>query len=104
MLRISISDFLDGYSATTTQQLGTTIGYGNLTPKTDAGRFLLALYAIANCNVMGGFLGFGREFLESYCTETDLEVPTANAAPRRRTSRSAISSKDVGKISKEKSS
>lgn len=86
------------------QQLGTTIGYGNLTPKTDAGRFLLALYAIANCNVMGGFLGLGREFLESYCTETDLEVPTADEVPRRRMSRLAISSKDIGKISKEKSS
>ena len=89
--------------ATRPRQLsaGTTIGYGDLTPKTDAGRFLLALYAIANCNVMGGFLGLGREFLESYCTEESLDVPTG--APKSGL-RSAASSKDIAKFAKEKAS
>src|SRR6056300_978691 len=86
-------------NATTT--IGTTIGYGDLTPNTDAGRFLLALYAIANCNVMGGFLGLGREFLESYCTVESLDMTTG--APKRGL-RSAASSKEIAEFEKEKAS
>jgi len=77
---------------------GTTIGYGDLTPRTDAGRFLLALYAIANCNVMGGFLGLGREFLEGLC----LDVPTAKAP--RRLSPSTASAKENAESTKMKKS
>jgi hypothetical protein len=50
-------------------QSGTTIGYGDLTPASNAGRFFLALYAIAICNVMGGFLDVSRQYLESLCKE-----------------------------------
>mmetsp|Transcript_19800 Transcript_19800/g.45165 ORF Transcript_19800/g.45165 Transcript_19800/m.45165 type:complete len:232 (+) Transcript_19800:169-864(+) len=46
---------------------GTTIGYGNITPASDPGRFFLAIYAIMVCNVAAGFLDKGRLYLESFC-------------------------------------
>jgi len=81
---------------------GTTIGYGDLTPQTTAGRFLLALYAIANCNVMGGFLGLSREFLESYCSEKDSSLDVPSGSPKRGM-RPAASTKAISAtVSKEK--
>lgn len=43
--------------------------YGNITPSSDLGRFSLAIYAIMICNVMGGVLDIGRQFLESLCRQ-----------------------------------
>ncbi|CAJ1966456.1 unnamed protein product [Cylindrotheca closterium] len=79
---------------------GTTIGYGDLTPRTNAGRFFLALYAIANCNVMGGFLGQVRELLESLCAVKDPDVPSG--ASKRKTSRPTTSPEEIAAFDKEK--
>lgn len=46
---------------------GTTIGYGNITPTSDLGRFFLAIYAIMICNVAAVILDQGRFYLESFC-------------------------------------
>lgn len=66
---------------------GTTIGYGNITPTSDLGRFLLAIYAILACNVVGGFLDLGKGFLESFClvSETPFSA-TPSAPPKTETS------------------
>lgn len=50
-----------------TFETGTTIGYGNLAPSTDLGRFFWAIYAIMICNVAAGLLDQGRLYLESFC-------------------------------------
>jgi hypothetical protein len=55
---------------------GTTIGYGNITPSSDLGRFSLAIYAIMICNVMGGLLDIGRQFLEPFCRQRPREKKT----------------------------
>mmetsp|Transcript_23345 Transcript_23345/g.57446 ORF Transcript_23345/g.57446 Transcript_23345/m.57446 type:complete len:155 (-) Transcript_23345:47-511(-) len=82
---------------------GTTIGYGDLTPRSDAGRFFLALYAIANINVMGGLLDFGREFLESYCAERDESLDVPSGSPKRPI-RTAVKSEEIAGLTKEKAS
>ena len=46
---------------------GTTIGYGNIVPRTDSGRIFVAIYAIMVCNVVAGVLDQGRVYLESFC-------------------------------------
>lgn len=46
---------------------GTTIGYGNIVPRTDSGRIFVAIYAIMVCNVAAGVLDLGRVYLESFC-------------------------------------
>ena len=46
---------------------GTTIGYGDVTPHSDVGKILVALYAILVINVMGGLLQPARRVLESLC-------------------------------------
>lgn len=51
---------------------GTTIGYGDVTPSSDLGRFSLALYVIMVCNVMGSLLDVGRRLLEPLCRRADL--------------------------------
>lgn len=46
---------------------GTTIGYGNIVPRTDLGRIFVAIYAMMVCNVAAGVLDQGRVYLESFC-------------------------------------
>ena len=48
---------------------GTTIGYGDVSPKTDAGKLAVALYAIAAVNVVASLLEPAKEFLLSFCFE-----------------------------------
>jgi len=48
-------------------ETGTTIGYGNLAPSSDLGRFFWAIYAVMICNVAAGILDQGRMYLESFC-------------------------------------
>lgn len=46
---------------------GTTIGYGDETPKSDLGKVLVALYAILVVNVMAVLLQPSKDFLERLC-------------------------------------
>jgi len=72
-LGVSILTVLEGMSLKDAIHLsiitGTTIGYGNITPSSDMGRFCLALYAIMICNVAAGLLDQMKVYLESFCYE-----------------------------------
>jgi Ion channel len=46
---------------------GTTIGYGDLTPKSDAGKIAVALYGVVGINVVAIILKPARDFFESFC-------------------------------------
>jgi Ion channel len=46
---------------------GTTIGYGDETPKSDLGKILVALYAILVVNVMAVLLQPSKDFFERLC-------------------------------------
>mmetsp|Transcript_5212 Transcript_5212/g.9563 ORF Transcript_5212/g.9563 Transcript_5212/m.9563 type:complete len:127 (+) Transcript_5212:3-383(+) len=58
---------------------GTTLGYGDLEPKTNHGRIATALFALLAVNVIGGMLEPAKWYLSKLCTappilkETDLE-------------------------------
>jgi len=41
--------------------------YGDVTPKSDLGRVVVAIYAVLVLNAVGGLLGVSREYLESFC-------------------------------------
>ena len=41
--------------------------YGDVTPKSDLGRLVVAIYAVLVLNAVGGLLGVSREYLESFC-------------------------------------
>mmetsp|Transcript_17637 Transcript_17637/g.51349 ORF Transcript_17637/g.51349 Transcript_17637/m.51349 type:complete len:202 (-) Transcript_17637:136-741(-) len=47
---------------------GTTIGYGDIGPKTDEGKIATALYAVLVVNVMGALLEPARNFLSQFCS------------------------------------
>ncbi|KAG7353803.1 ion channel [Nitzschia inconspicua] len=46
---------------------GTTIGYGDVTVKTDEGRLFLAIYAILICGMFGAVLDVSKTLLEALC-------------------------------------
>lgn len=46
---------------------GTTIGYGDITPKSDAGKIAIALYAIVSVHAVGILLDPARTYLEQLC-------------------------------------
>jgi Ion channel len=46
---------------------GTTIGYGDLTPRSDAGKIAVACYGIVGINVLAVILKPARDFFESLC-------------------------------------
>jgi len=41
--------------------------YGDVTPKSDLGRTVVAIYAILVLNAIGGLLAVSKEYLESIC-------------------------------------
>lgn len=57
---------------------GTTIGYGDISPRSDIGKLAVAGYAILVINVVGALLEPARDFLESYC-----KPPNAAEAPKK---------------------
>jgi Ion channel len=46
---------------------GTTIGYGDLTPKSNSGKIAVALYGVLGINVIAILLQPARDFFESFC-------------------------------------
>lgn len=52
---------------------GTTIGYGDIGPKTDEGKIATALYAILVVNVVGAVLEPARNFLSRFCAAKSIE-------------------------------
>lgn len=72
-LGVSILIVLEGMSLQDAIHLsiisGTTIGFGNITPTSDVGRFAWAMYVVVICNIFAGLLDHGRLYLESFCHE-----------------------------------
>lgn len=68
---VSVLTALEGYSISEAIHLcvmtGTTIGYGNISPSSNAGRIFLSFYAMAGLNVMGGILDISKTYLEAFC-------------------------------------
>lgn len=54
---------------------GTTIGYGDFTPSTDAGKIMAAIYSIMSVNVIGGLLEPAAGFLGRLVTVKKNKVP-----------------------------
>mmetsp|Transcript_29207 Transcript_29207/g.42373 ORF Transcript_29207/g.42373 Transcript_29207/m.42373 type:complete len:200 (-) Transcript_29207:415-1014(-) len=52
---------------------GTTIGYGDIGPQTDAGRLVTAFFAILVINVVGALLDPAKDFLSEYCLDESAE-------------------------------
>mmetsp|Transcript_12038 Transcript_12038/g.20418 ORF Transcript_12038/g.20418 Transcript_12038/m.20418 type:complete len:208 (-) Transcript_12038:261-884(-) len=48
---------------------GTTIGYGDISPRSDIGKLAVAAYAILVINVVGALLEPAKDFLESFCKQ-----------------------------------
>lgn len=46
---------------------GTTIGYGDLTPKSDIGKIAVACYGLVRINVLALMLKPARDFFENLC-------------------------------------
>ena len=65
------------------REKGTTIGYGDETPKSDLGKVLVALYAILVVNVMAVLLQPSKDFLENLCRPAALPKAVADKADKK---------------------
>jgi len=72
-----------------------TIGYGDVTPRTDMGKIAIACYAIFVVNVMAVLLEPAREYLERMC-----RIPTTPKTSEVSEPAAAVTEK--GKKSKKK--
>mmetsp|Transcript_27431 Transcript_27431/g.54889 ORF Transcript_27431/g.54889 Transcript_27431/m.54889 type:complete len:207 (+) Transcript_27431:223-843(+) len=69
---------------------GTTVGYGDLGPKTDFGRLATALFAILVVNVIGGMLEPAKKYLSDLCvvsierTESKLASDTKKTRKKKK--------------------
>ena len=64
-----LEDFSETESAYFTFIVGSTIGYGDMSPSSDAGKIAAAIFAVLVINVTGGLLEPAASFLSSYCTK-----------------------------------
>eukprot|EP00568_Trieres_chinensis_P008169 CAMPEP_0183314448 /NCGR_PEP_ID=MMETSP0160_2-20130417/48489_1 /TAXON_ID=2839 ORGANISM="Odontella Sinensis, Strain Grunow 1884" /NCGR_SAMPLE_ID=MMETSP0160_2 /ASSEMBLY_ACC=CAM_ASM_000250 /LENGTH=113 /DNA_ID=CAMNT_0025479789 /DNA_START=294 /DNA_END=635 /DNA_ORIENTATION=- len=79
-LGVGIFTYLEGMShveaAYFSVVTGTTIGFGDVGPKTDAGKIATALYAVLVVNVVGALLEPATEILSQFCV--DSTVPASS--------------------------
>jgi len=66
-----LEDFSEVEAAYFSVVTGTTIGYGDYSPNSDAGKIAAALFAILVINVTGGLLEPACTFLSYYCSKDD---------------------------------
>ena len=64
-----LEDFSEIEAAYFTVVTGTTIGFGDYSPHTDAGKIACAIFAIIVINVCGGLLAPAASFLSYYCSK-----------------------------------
>mmetsp|Transcript_15761 Transcript_15761/g.36202 ORF Transcript_15761/g.36202 Transcript_15761/m.36202 type:complete len:118 (-) Transcript_15761:103-456(-) len=68
---IAIFTYLEGMSQSEAAyfsfMIGTTIGYGDVSPRSEVGKIAVAIYAILCINVVGALLEPARDFLEGFC-------------------------------------
>jgi hypothetical protein len=69
-----LEDFTELEAAYFSIITGTTIGYGDRSPASDAGKIAAAIFAILVINVTGGLLEPAASFLSSYCVKRDAAV------------------------------
>mmetsp|Transcript_39479 Transcript_39479/g.58002 ORF Transcript_39479/g.58002 Transcript_39479/m.58002 type:complete len:195 (+) Transcript_39479:168-752(+) len=58
---------------------GTTIGYGDVSPKTDIGKLATSIFAILVTNVMGGLLEPAKDVLANFCRSKPIESKSKEA-------------------------
>ena len=69
-----LEDFSETEAAYFSFITGTTIGYGDRSPASDASKIAAAIFAILVINVTGGLLEPGASFLSSYCMKRDVAI------------------------------
>ena len=86
-LGIGLFTVLEGFSETEaayfTFIVGSTIGYGDKSPTSDAGKIAAAIFAILVINVTGGLLEPAASFLSSYCTKRDAPAIEGNGTGKK---------------------
>ena len=75
-LGVGLFTVLEGFTETEavyfTFVVGSTIGYGDKSPSSDAGKIAAAIFAILVINVTGGLLEPAASFLSSYCMKKNV--------------------------------
>ena len=86
-LGIGLFTVLEGFSETEaayfTFIVGSTIGYADKSPSSDAGKIAAAIFAILVINVTGGLLEPAASFLSSYCTKRDAPAIEGNGTGKK---------------------
>ena len=78
-----LEGFSEGEAAYFSVITGTTIGYGDKSPRSDAGKIAAAIFAVLVINVTGGLLEPAASFLSSYCMKKDPSVIEVNDAGKK---------------------
>ena len=78
-----LEDFSETESAYFTFIVGSTIGYGDMSPSSDAGKIAAAIFAVLVINVTGGLLEPAASFLSSYCTKKDAPALEGNGTGKK---------------------
>lgn len=78
-----LEDFSETEAAYFTFIVGSTIGYGDKSPSSDAGKIAAAIFAILVINVTGGLLEPAASFLSLYCTKRDAPAIEGNGTGKK---------------------